>query len=66
MKRFSVGQQWVQADPVFGTFYGEVEVSDDGKSGTVFITDDHGNQLDTFTGSAVEFQASGEWQLRTK
>ena len=64
MKHFSIGQKWVARDAIFGTFFGEViEVSDDGKSGIVVITDDRGNVLDTFSGSAAEFQASGEWQL---
>jgi hypothetical protein len=64
MKHFSMGQKWVARDAIFGTFFGEViEVSDDGKSGIVVITDDPGNVLDTFSGSAAEFQASGEWQV---
>ena len=64
MKHFSVGQKWVARDAIFGTFFGEVtEVSDDGKSGIVVITDDCGNVLETFSGSAADFQASGEWQL---
>jgi hypothetical protein len=51
-------------DAVFGTFFGEViEISDDGASGTVFITDEQGNEVDTFTGTAAEFQASGQWRL---
>jgi hypothetical protein len=64
MSDFSVGQRWVMADPIFGIFDGEVvEVSDDGLSGTVVITDGEGNELDTFIGSAAEFRVSGEWQL---
>ena len=64
MSDFSVGQKWVMADPIFGIFYGEVvEISDDGLSDTVVITDDEGNDLDTFIGSAAEFRVSGEWQL---
>jgi len=48
---FVVGQKWIMADAIFGTFTGEViEVSDDGA-------------LDTFTGTAAAFQASGEWRL---
>jgi hypothetical protein len=27
------------------------------------ITDEQGNVIDTFTGTATDFQASGEWQL---
>ena len=54
----------MMSDPVHGPFFGEVvEVPDDGASGTVIITDDKGNIVDTFTGSAASFQASGEWQL---
>jgi hypothetical protein len=64
MKRFSIGQKWVMTDAVFGSFFGEViEISDRGRSGSVVITDHEGNVVDTFTGSAADFQASGEWQL---
>jgi hypothetical protein len=63
MKRFSIGQKWVMTDPVFGNFFGEViEISDEGRSGTVVITDEQDNVVDTFTGTAADFQASGEWQ----
>ena len=51
-------------DATFGTFMAEViELSDNGELGTVLISDDEGNELDTFTGAASEFQASGEWRL---
>ena len=51
-------------DPIFGTFAGEVvDASEDGISGTVIIRDDQGNEVDVFTGTAAEFQASGEWRL---
>ena len=51
-------------DAVFGSFFGEViEISDQGRWGSVVITDHEGNVVDTFTGSAADFQASGEWQL---
>jgi hypothetical protein len=64
MKRFSVGQKWKMTDAVFGTFFGDViEISDNGRSGSIAITDDQGNVVDTFTGNAADFQASGEWQL---
>ena len=64
MERFSIGQKWVSPDPVFGTFYGEViEISDEGRSGVVLITDDQGNEVDTFSGTAADFQATGDWQL---
>jgi len=63
MKRFSIGQKWVMTDAVFGSFFGEViEISDEGRSGTVVITDERDNVVDTFTGTAADFQASGEWQ----
>ena len=64
MQEFILGQKWIMTDPVFGTFIGEViEVSDDGVSGAVIIMDEQGNEVDTFTGTAAEFQASGEWRL---
>ena len=64
MEEFVVGQRWIMADAVFGIFIGEVsEVSEDGASGTVVISDDEGNEVDTFTGTVTEFQASGEWRL---
>jgi len=64
MEHFSVGQRWITRDGLFGTFMGEViEVSDDGRSGIVVITDGRDNVLDTFSGSAADFQASGKWQL---
>ena len=63
MERFSVGQKWKMTDAVLGTFFGEViEISDGGQSGSLVITDDRGNVVDMFTGSAADFQASGEWQ----
>jgi len=64
MQEFVLGQKWIMADALFGTFIGEViEISEDWMSGSVLITDDQGNEVDTFTGSAAEFQASGEWRL---
>ena len=64
MQEFVLGQKWVMADAVFGTFIAEViEISDDSVSGTVLIRDDQGNEVDTFTGTAAAFQASGEWRL---
>lgn len=51
------------ADAVFGTFVGEVvEISDDGMSGVVVITDEQGNIVDTFTGTTAEFHLSVEWR----
>ena len=64
MQEFVLGQKWRMEDAIFGTFIGEViEVSEDGAAGTVIIMDDQGNEVDTFTGTAAEFQASGEWRL---
>jgi hypothetical protein len=64
MEKFVAGQRWICRDPTFGTFHGEViEVSDEGRWGTVITTDDQGNELDIFRGSAADFQASGEWQV---
>ena len=40
-----------------------IETSAQGHQGIVVITDDQGNVLDTYSGSALAFQASGEWQL---
>ena len=62
--RFLVGQKWINKDPIYGMFLGEViETSAQGSRGIVVITDDRGNVLDTYNGSATSFQASGEWQL---
>ena len=64
MKRFVIGQKWVNEDAMYGRFFGEViETSDQGRRGTVVITDGQGNVLDTYNGSAATFQASGDWQL---
>jgi hypothetical protein len=64
MEEFVLGQKWIMIDAVFGTFFGEViEISDDGASGTVLITDGQGNEVDTFTGTVAEFQVSGQWRL---
>jgi hypothetical protein len=64
MIEFARDQKWMMADAIFGTFFAEaVEVSDDGASGTVIVTDEKGNLVDTFAGTAPEFQASGEWRL---
>jgi hypothetical protein len=64
MKRFSVGQKWINDNTMYGSFFGEViETSAQGRWGTVVITDDQGNVLDTYIGTAAAFQDSGEWQL---
>jgi len=48
---------------LYGRFFGEVtEIADQGRRGTVVITDWQGNLLDTYSGAAAAFQASGEWQ----
>ena len=55
------------SDAVYGTFFGEViEISDAGESGTVIITDDQGNVIDTFSGSSAAFQGSSEWQVMSR
>ena len=60
-RQFYIGQKWRTRDPVYGTFFGEViETSDQGRRGTVVITDERGEVLDTFCGGAEAFQASGE------
>ena len=62
--RFSVGQNWVNKDTRDGRFFSEVmETSNQGRRGTVVITDDQGNVVDAFSGTAAAFQGSGEWQL---
>jgi hypothetical protein len=67
MKRFSVGQKWLNKDPIYGTFVGEViEIADGGQRGTVVITDCRDNVLDIFSGTTANFQATGEWQLKSK
>jgi hypothetical protein len=64
MKQFSIGQEWTNESPLHGRFFGEViETSAQGHQGIVVITDDQGSVLDTYSGSALAFQASGEWQL---
>jgi hypothetical protein len=64
MKRFSIGQKWINESPSHARFFGEViETSAQGCRGIVVITDDQGNVLDTYSGSAIAFQVSGEWQL---
>jgi hypothetical protein len=56
MKRFSIGQKWVMTDPVFVSFFGEViEISHEGRSGIVVITDEQDNVVDTFTGKSGRF-----------
>ena len=61
MKEFREGQKWIMTDPIHGTFYAEViEVSDEGASGTVIITDHQGNVVDTFYGSAAAFHV---WRM---
>ena len=63
MQKFFLGQKWIMADADFGTFIGEViEVYEHGALGAVLIGDEQGNEVDTFTGTAAEFQASGEWR----
>ena len=64
MKYFAVGQKWLGNYGIFGSFFGEViEISGMGEYGVIVITDECGNELDEYTGSASDFQSSGEWQL---
>jgi len=64
MQEFALWQKWIMTDALFGTFIAEViEISEDAISGALIIRDDQGNEVDTFTGTAAEFQASGEWRL---
>jgi hypothetical protein len=64
MKRFAVGQKWVNEDARYGKFNAEViETANQGRRGTVVITDTQGNVLDIFSVTASRFQDSGEWQL---
>jgi hypothetical protein len=64
INRLILGQKWLNNNALHGPFLGEViETSAQGHWGTVVITDDQGNVLDTYIGTAAAFQASGEWQL---
>ena len=64
MLEFTLGQKWMMTDATFGTFFAEaIEAFEDGISGIVVITDENGNRVDTFSGTAVEFHGSGEWRL---
>jgi hypothetical protein len=64
MKRFAVGQRWVTKAAIYGRFFGEViETSAQGRWGAIVITDNQGNVLDSYIGTAETFQASGDWQL---
>jgi hypothetical protein len=57
-------QRWVNEDAMYGRFFAQgIDIADEGRRGTVIITDRRGNVLDTFSGTAAAFQASGEWQL---
>jgi hypothetical protein len=63
MRPFSVGQKWRNDNTTHGPFFGEVIETSARGSWVVVITDDRGNVLDTYAGTAEAFQASGEWQL---
>src|ERR1700737_1801079 len=64
MKRFAVGQKWVTEAAMYGKFWAEVvKTWCQGRRGTVVITDEQDNVLDTYVGIVTRFQASGEWQL---
>jgi hypothetical protein len=54
MKRFSVGQKWITDAALCDRFFGEViEASAQGLRGTVVITDEQGNVLDTPTAGVL-------------
>jgi hypothetical protein len=64
MKRVSVGQKWCNEDAMSGRFFAEViEIAEEGRQGTVVITDCRGNVLDTFSETAAKFQTANEWKL---
>ena len=61
MKRFTIGQKWRNDDAAYGPFFGEVtKASAQGEWGIVVITDARGNVLDSYIGTAADFQASGK------
>jgi hypothetical protein len=63
MRRFAVGHKWVTND---GKLLGEVvEISDEGRSGVLMITDDKGNTVDRYSGPAPGFQGFGKWRIVT-
>jgi hypothetical protein len=63
MMRFAVGQKWIAND---GKLHGEVvEISDEGRSGILVITDDKGNTVDRYSGPAAGFQGPGKWRVVT-
>jgi hypothetical protein len=63
MERFVRGQKWCSKGAVDGDLFAEVvQISGNGRSGTVVITDAQGNVIDTFDGTVDQFQASGRWE----
>jgi hypothetical protein len=63
MMRFAVGQKWVTNDY---KRHGEVvEISDEGRSGVLVITDNKGNTVDRYSGPAAGFQGFGKWRVVT-
>ena len=61
--RFYVGQKWTIIN---GNLRGEtVAIEDDGRRGTVVITDAQGKFVTGFKGMASEFQGPGLWQPAT-
>jgi hypothetical protein len=60
MVDFVIEQQWITRD---GKRHGQVvEISDEGTSGVVEVTDDKGGR-DTFRGTATAFQLLAPWQI---
>jgi hypothetical protein len=63
MMRSTVGQKLITND---GKLHGEVfEISDEGRSGVLVITDDKENTVDKYCGTAAGFQGPGQWRVVT-
>jgi hypothetical protein len=63
MDRFVLGQKWCARGTLDGDLFAEVvQVFDQGRLGILIISDDKGNVIDTFEGTADEFRSTGEWK----
>jgi hypothetical protein len=61
MVHFEVGQRWITKD---GKLRGEVvEITDDGRSGALVITDEQGNEVDRYSGTVAGLLMLGVWQV---
>jgi hypothetical protein len=58
--RFCKGQRWNTTD---GKRRGEVVIFDGGRGGVVLITDDKGESVDRYNGTAAGFYGPGRWQV---